>query len=149
MGGAQDDFTGPSFPRRLYLGGGAVGGVAEEIERGDGGDPGDEPIIQVEGFDVKVTAAGRLIVTMVDGHAMPVTVEVCFASRMRSSVIFRSLVAATPRPDSREMESRIDSTRRAPGMGMTTGALASSQARQTSEMVPARPPMTRAASYPT
>lgn len=32
-------------------------------------------VIQVEGFDVSVSAAGRFIVTQVDGHAMPVTVE--------------------------------------------------------------------------
>ncbi len=43
--------------------------------------PGDEPtepaerIIRVEGFDVRVTEAGRYIVTEVDGKAMPVTVE--------------------------------------------------------------------------
>jgi type I restriction enzyme R subunit len=34
-----------------------------------------EPTIQVEGFDVRVSAAGRYIVTQVDGKAMPVTVE--------------------------------------------------------------------------
>lgn len=43
---------------------------------GGGGDgPPPEPPIQVEGFDVKVSAAGRYIVTMVDGKAVPVTVE--------------------------------------------------------------------------
>ncbi len=34
-----------------------------------------EPTLQVEGFEVKVTEAGRYIVTEVDGRAMPVTVE--------------------------------------------------------------------------
>jgi len=34
-----------------------------------------EPTLQVEGFDVRVTDAGRYIVTQVDGKAMPVTVE--------------------------------------------------------------------------
>ncbi|MGH7315959.1 MAG: DEAD/DEAH box helicase family protein, partial [Candidatus Rokuibacteriota bacterium] len=34
-----------------------------------------ERTIQVEGFDVRVSDAGRYIVTMVDGRAMPVTVE--------------------------------------------------------------------------
>lgn len=34
-----------------------------------------EPTIQVEGFDVRVSDAGRFIVTQVDGKAMPVTVE--------------------------------------------------------------------------
>ncbi len=34
-----------------------------------------EPTIQVEGFDVRVTDAGRYIVTQVDGKAMPVTIE--------------------------------------------------------------------------
>lgn len=44
---------------------------------GSGGGPIDPPerIIQVEGFDIKVTDAGQYIVTMVDGKAMPVTVE--------------------------------------------------------------------------
>lgn len=37
--------------------------------------PPPEPTIQVEGFDVRVTDAGRYIVTQVDGKAMPVTVE--------------------------------------------------------------------------
>ena len=37
--------------------------------------PSPEPVIQVEGFDVRVTEAGRYIVTEVDGKAMPVTVE--------------------------------------------------------------------------
>jgi type I restriction enzyme R subunit len=34
-----------------------------------------EKIVQVEGFDVHVTDAGRYIVTHVDGQAMPVTIE--------------------------------------------------------------------------
>ena len=34
-----------------------------------------EPTIQVEGFDVRITEAGRFILTQVDGKAMPVTVE--------------------------------------------------------------------------
>lgn len=34
-----------------------------------------EPTIRVEGFEVRVTDAGRYIVTEVDGKAMPVTVE--------------------------------------------------------------------------
>jgi len=37
--------------------------------------PPPEPTIQVEGFDVRVSDAGRYIVTQVDGKAMPVTVE--------------------------------------------------------------------------
>ena len=45
-----------------------------------GGGEGDPPtpsktILQVEGFDVQVSDSGRYIVTMVDGKAMPVTVE--------------------------------------------------------------------------
>ena len=40
-----------------------------------GGDQDPEPPLQVEGFDVRVSAAGRFIVTMVDGKAVPVTVE--------------------------------------------------------------------------
>jgi len=37
--------------------------------------PPTEPTILVEGFDVRVTDAGRYIVTQIDGKAMPVTVE--------------------------------------------------------------------------
>jgi type I restriction enzyme R subunit len=37
--------------------------------------PPSEPTIQVEGFDVHVTDAGRFILTSVEGRAMPVTVE--------------------------------------------------------------------------
>lgn len=46
-------------------------------ERGEGEGPTEPPerIIQVEGFDVRITDAGRYIVTEVDGRAMPVTVE--------------------------------------------------------------------------
>jgi type I restriction enzyme R subunit len=45
--------------------------------KGEGPEPPTkpEPTIQVEGFDVHVTDAGRYIVTQVDGKAMPVTVE--------------------------------------------------------------------------
>jgi len=44
---------------------------------GDGPEPPTppEPTLQVEGFDVRVSDAGRYIVTQVDGKAMPVTVE--------------------------------------------------------------------------
>lgn len=41
----------------------------EDVERPQ------EPTVLVEGFDVRVTEAGRYIVTEVDGRAMPVTVE--------------------------------------------------------------------------
>ncbi len=34
-----------------------------------------EPLVQVVGFDIQVTPAGNLILTQVDGKAMPVTVE--------------------------------------------------------------------------
>jgi type I restriction enzyme R subunit len=37
--------------------------------------PPPEPTIQVEGFDVQVTDAGRFILTEVDGKAVPVTVD--------------------------------------------------------------------------
>jgi type I restriction enzyme R subunit len=37
--------------------------------------PPPERTIEVEGFDVRVSDAGRYIVTMVDGRAMPVTVD--------------------------------------------------------------------------
>lgn len=42
---------------------------------GDSYESTETPQIQVEGFDVHVTPAGRFIVTEVDGKAMPVTVE--------------------------------------------------------------------------
>jgi type I restriction enzyme R subunit len=49
-------------PRKAELGG------EDQIQH-------SEPTISVEGFDVHVTDAGRYILTMVDGKAMPVTVE--------------------------------------------------------------------------
>ncbi|MDP2857788.1 MAG: helicase-related protein, partial [Bacillota bacterium] len=48
--------------------------VAPKHKRGPGLEP-IEPTIQVEGFDVHVTDAGRYILAQVDGKAMPVTVE--------------------------------------------------------------------------
>ncbi len=42
---------------------------------GGGGGEIPEPTLQVEGFDVRVTEAGRYIIAQVDGKAMPVTVE--------------------------------------------------------------------------
>jgi type I restriction enzyme R subunit len=46
-------------------------------KRGDSPEPPEpaEPTIMVQGFDVRVSDAGRYIVTQVDGRAMPVTVE--------------------------------------------------------------------------
>lgn len=46
--------------------------------RTDGPEPPErlpEPVIEVAGFDVKVTEAGRFILTQVNGQAMPVTIE--------------------------------------------------------------------------
>jgi type I restriction enzyme R subunit len=45
-----------------------------------------ERMIRVEGFDVQITDAGRLIVTMVDGRAMPVTVEE-YKERLAAQVV--------------------------------------------------------------
>ncbi|HBI24343.1 MAG TPA: restriction endonuclease subunit R [Nitrospiraceae bacterium] len=54
---------------------------------GDGGGEGEpERSIVVEGFDVRVTPAGRYIVTEVDGKAMPVTVEE-YKNRMAERLI--------------------------------------------------------------
>lgn len=52
-------------------------GPRKRTEPGPGPEPSEPPerTILVEGFDVKVTDAGRYIVTTVDGKAMPVTVE--------------------------------------------------------------------------
>ena len=51
----------------------------KEKPAGTGGDPGPAgpapPIVQVEGVDVQVTDAGRLVVTNVGGRAVPVTIE--------------------------------------------------------------------------
>jgi len=61
-----EDFITKFTPRRKKL-----GGAGPE-------EPPPEPperTIEVSGFDVRVTDAGRYIVTMVDGKAMPVTVE--------------------------------------------------------------------------
>lgn len=44
--------------------------------KGEGGDgPPPPPPMQVEGFDIHVTDAGRYILTMVDGKTQPVTIE--------------------------------------------------------------------------
>ena len=52
-------------------------GPRKRTEPGPGPEPPEPPerTILVEGFDVRVTDAGRYIVTTVDGKAMPVTVE--------------------------------------------------------------------------
>ena len=42
---------------------------------GDGPPPPPEPTLTVEGFEVRVSEAGRYIVTQVDGKATPITVE--------------------------------------------------------------------------
>jgi type I restriction enzyme R subunit len=65
----------------------------------DGELPGEtgqpiERVVRVEGVDVHVTAAGRFIVTMVDGKAMPVTVEEYKAQ------LSEKLVAEAPTLDS-------------------------------------------------
>jgi len=54
-----------------------VSKIATPRKRREGPEPPPppEPTIQVEGFEVHVTDAGRYIVTNVDGRAMPVTVE--------------------------------------------------------------------------
>ncbi len=52
-----------------------------------------ERVLQVEGFEVAVTDAGRYIVTMVDGRAMPVTIE-----EYREQVA-RKLVEEAPTPE--------------------------------------------------
>jgi type I restriction enzyme R subunit len=71
-----------------------------------------ERTIQVEGLDVKVTDAGRYILTMVDGRALPVTVEE-YRARLAARLIeeaptldgFRARWI-TP-PDRREMLGRL------------------------------------------
>ncbi len=57
----------------------------------DGSDTGrsPEPIIQVEGFDVRVTDAGQYILTSVDGKAMPLTVEE-YKARLAAKVTERA-----------------------------------------------------------
>lgn len=44
-------------------------------ERPEGPEEPPEPTVLVQGFDVRVTPAGRYILTTVDGKAMPVTIE--------------------------------------------------------------------------
>jgi type I restriction enzyme R subunit len=47
------------------------------------------PPVQVEGFDVTITEAGHSIITMVDGQAMPVTVEE-YKQRLTRNLIERA-----------------------------------------------------------
>jgi len=42
---------------------------------GEGPEPSPEPVIEVRGFDVRITDAGRYILADVDGAAVPITVE--------------------------------------------------------------------------
>jgi type I restriction enzyme R subunit len=52
--------------------------VTRTVKPGEEKEPKEsspEQVIQVEGIDVKITDAGHCILTMVDGKAMPVTVE--------------------------------------------------------------------------
>ncbi len=58
--------------------------------KGGGGEPPKEPTVLVEGFDVRVTDAGRYILTMVDGKTQPVTVE------DYKSILATKLVAEAP-----------------------------------------------------
>lgn len=70
---------GEEFITQRAQGGGGGGG--------DGGGEGEpERSIVVEGFDVRITPAGRYIVTEVDGKAMPVTVEE-YKNRMAERLI--------------------------------------------------------------
>jgi type I restriction enzyme R subunit len=70
--GATDLFGGEFITADPGERGGAEVGEGE----GDEGEEGErEPVIEVVGFDVRVTDAGRYIVTEVDGKAQPVTVE--------------------------------------------------------------------------
>jgi type I restriction enzyme R subunit len=45
-----------------------------------------EPIVQVEGIEVRISHAGKYIVTMVDGKAMPVTVE-AYKARLAETLV--------------------------------------------------------------
>jgi len=72
--------------------------TAKQEERAEPTEPGGEPpeprlVVQVEGFDVEVTKAGRLILTQKDGKAMPVTVE-----EYKQTIAAR-LVAEAPTPE--------------------------------------------------
>lgn len=67
----EEFITRPASPRKAISG----GDDAAYDPFGDD-DPEREPIVQVAGFDVQVTAAGRLVLTQVDGKAMPVPLDV-------------------------------------------------------------------------
>ncbi len=71
-----------------------------------------ERTIQVEGFDVRVTEAGRYILTMVDGKALPVTVEE-YKERLAARLVEEAATLETFRerwiapPERREMLGRL------------------------------------------
>ncbi len=85
-----------------------------------GGDPPPpEPTLQVEGFEVKVSEAGRYLVTMVDGKAVPVTVEEYrerLAKRLveEAPTIERFRATWVDPPARREMLSRLPDAGRSP-----------------------------------
>lgn len=56
--------------------------------RGPGGDEPRERTLRVEGFDVRISDAGRYILTLVDGHAVPVTVEE-YRERLAAALVER------------------------------------------------------------
>jgi len=49
-----------------------------------------EPVLQVEGFDVRVTDAGRFILTTVGGRAVPVTIEE-YKARLAAKLVEEAL----------------------------------------------------------
>lgn len=71
-----------------------------------------EPTIRVEGFEVRVTGAGRYIVTQVDGRAMPMTVEE-YKERLASQLVEEAPTLESFRsrwivpPERREMLGRL------------------------------------------
>lgn len=66
----EEFFTRPPAQRRL------AESSSEYAVEGDEDADERAPIVQVEGFDVRVTSAGQSILTTVNGRAMPVPVEV-------------------------------------------------------------------------
>jgi type I restriction enzyme R subunit len=86
-------------------------------ERGGGGEPSPpDPTIQVEGFDVRVSDAGRYILTHVDGKAMPVTVEK-YKERLGARLVGEAPTLETFRSRSIEPPRRREMLGRLPDAG--------------------------------
>ena len=106
---------------RLFSEGFKAKFAPRERREGPGPEPPEPPerTILVEGFDVRVTDAGRYILTMVDGKAVPVTVEE-YKQRLAARLVEEAPTVETFRarwivpPERKELLGRLPDGGRSP-----------------------------------